>query len=92
MSQRRKTLRMSNIFLPCLVGEGPRHYEVVKDALPPDTTIVNVRMSDDFRSLVLLIESESFDEIPEGLQYPEIDPQFRRLDSPELATAEPQVN
>ena len=77
MSQRRRILRLDSGFLPVIFGRDIRHsYEVVSDGLPPDTKIVNARMSDDFRDLLILIESDEFSEVSDGERIPEITPAF----------------
>lgn len=89
---RRKILRIGSSFLPCLLGRDVQPYEITRDPLPPDTRIVNARMGDDFRTLILLLESSEFEEVPEDSPYPEITPLITAIERPELATAEPASN
>lgn len=79
---RYKTLKIGTGFLPLLLGRDTRHSYEVHDGLPRDTRIVNCRMSDDMvSSLVLLLESSEFDEVPDGSFPPEISPTFKRIEA-----------
>jgi len=90
---RRKILRMSTSFLPLLLGRDTRHlYEITSDGLPPDTRVVNVRMSSNFVNLEFLLESDEFEEVPDGIEYPEIEPKFTTIRLPEHSTSEASPN
>jgi len=71
---RRKVLRIASQFLPMLLNQGFHAYRVVSDSLPSDARVVNCMMNFNLHSFSLLIESESFPEVPEGESYPEICP------------------
>ena len=82
MSQRYKTLKIGTSFLPMLLGRDTRHCYDVRDGLPKDTRIINCRMGNDmFSSVILLLESSEFDEVPEGSFPPEISPTFKRIEA-----------
>lgn len=74
MSRRCKTLKIASEHFAALFGGGPLWFRVIKNALPADTTIINCRMSDDFRTLVLLLQSDQFEEVPVDCRFPEIVP------------------
>lgn len=89
MSQRRKILRISNNFFPMLFGRDVRHfYEISEDGLPPDARVVNCHMGGDWTTVVICLESSEFDEVAEGLPYPEITPVIRTLDLKPLSLTE----
>lgn len=72
--RRRMVLRIGSGFLPLMFTEGLKSYCVTKDPFPADTEIVGASMTPDMRTLVLLLESEAFPEVPSGELYPEITP------------------
>lgn len=89
MSQRCKILKIGASFFPSLLGKGVRQfYEVDSDGIPSDAVVVNCRMSDDFRSLILLISSSEFEAVPEHMNFPEITPALRSFDLKTLPLAE----
>jgi hypothetical protein len=74
---RRKILRMSDGFLPVMLGDGEHHYRVVGDALPLDAKIMEARVARGV--LELVIESGTFDRV-RGHLYPEITPRMETID------------
>jgi hypothetical protein len=74
---RRKILRMSEGFLPVMLGDGEHHYRVVGDALPPDARVIEARIAGGV--LELVIESEVFNRV-RGHLYPEVTPRMETID------------
>jgi hypothetical protein len=67
-------LKIGSGFLPVFLGAGDHAYCVVRDPLPDGTLIVGATMAPDLLSVVLLLESEQFPEVADGMPYPEIVP------------------
>jgi hypothetical protein len=80
-------IRISDRFLADLFCEGARTYRVVKDAVPSDAQVVAVQF--DFSiapaQIHMLVESDSFDEVPEGQPWPELDPRMETIAIPDSA-------
>jgi hypothetical protein len=77
MKSGRRILRISADFLPVLMGKGKHHYSVQQDIIPDDCRIINATI--DFRGptqLVLLVESQEWEEAQDGSPFPEITPLF----------------
>ena len=85
--RRRKAIRISDRFLADLFREGARTYRVVKDAVPADAQVVSVHF--DFSMapamIFMLVESDSFDEVPEGQPWPILDPKMETIAIPDSA-------
>ena len=81
-NRRRKVLRFADSLLVQLFSKGIHApYEVIRDALPDDARIVDLRF-DAFHqpghnTLMLLVESEQFEEVEEGNPYPELCPMMQ---------------
>jgi hypothetical protein len=75
---RRKILRMSEGFLPIMLGQGEHHYRVISDALPPDAKVIEARVTKGV--LELVIESGTFNRV-RGHLYPEITPRMETIDN-----------
>ncbi len=79
----RKTLTISDVFLPMLFGKGEKHYEVTHDALPDDCKVVNVKL--DFplqhgtNSVTILLESSEWPETEETADYPRLDIRMSKI-------------
>jgi hypothetical protein len=71
---RRKVVRLGLSFLKQFFTDGPHAYSVIRDGLPEDARILNVRMDFSCRHIDLLVESDSFEPILEGSSYPELCP------------------
>jgi hypothetical protein len=80
--RRVRLLTIGDGFLPMVFGGGDHHYSVVRDGLPADARVVGCRHWD--WRLELLIESESFDVVPDGQPIPAIEPIFLSLRPPEI--------
>lgn len=77
MNDRRcKVIEVSTHFLADHFSAGVKHFEVTDDAIPKDGTIVGVQF-DGFGTIKLLVESEEFPPVPEGMPYPTLSPQMR---------------
>ncbi len=72
----RKTMTISNCFLPMILGKGVKNYEVTKDWLPEDCVIVDVKKDFPYtngaNSITLLLESSAWPDSPIGQPFPEI--------------------
>lgn len=80
---RRKVLQISDCLLPSFLGMGPHAYEVIKDGIPEGGRIVGA-MFDAFGcgpTLKLVIESGTFDVVPNGMPYPEIMPILKSIET-----------
>ena len=72
-NRRRRVVPLGNPVLPFLLGEGSHcAYEIFGDGFPPRARVVEARMSDDGDRVILLVESDSFDPVPDGEEYPEV--------------------
>lgn len=74
---RRKILKISGALFVELFGKGPKQvYQVIKDPVPSDARIIDVRFNGfGYPDLIeILLESESFDRVPAGESYPELRP------------------
>jgi len=61
--------------------DGPlRSFVVTANALPADATVINLRGDPNLELIELLIQSETFDELPEGQAPPTLDPVVFRTD------------
>jgi hypothetical protein len=71
---RAKLLRISTeLLFDLLRGDHPKGYRIVKDELPADALLVNVRHG--FPNYIeILVESESFEEMVEGQEFPFLTP------------------
>lgn len=78
----RRLIRMSGRALAHLLAPGRHAYEVI-DGIPPDARVVRVAADHTLRTedvdLVIVVESPSFDESPEGMRVPELVPRIREL-------------
>lgn len=68
---RLRRLHLSSVaFLDLIKAHPPRVWQTVENALPDDVEIARVGY-DDTGYLVLMLTSESFDEVPQGSAVPE---------------------
>ena len=74
MSLRRKCLHVSDRFFADLFSDGSRTFEVIRDGIPKDARVVDVRFDGFARKFAVLLESDEFDEAEEGTPYPQIEP------------------
>src|SRR5947207_2436466 len=80
MGQRILTIS-GELFPQLFLGE--KHYRVIRDALPDDTKIVNVKlnfMSEERpQDVSFLLESKEWESVPDGQRIPDIEPTFQSL-------------
>lgn len=79
--KRLKHLQMSDCFLSMMLGDGEKHYRVVKDVIPADAVIVAVCMHPDGRSVDFLIQSNEFDVIEDDAVPPMLCPMLTDIRS-----------
>lgn len=80
-SRRLKTVIVSWELFRSLLTEGDHPasaYRVVRDAIPDDAVLVNVRYAWP-HCLELLIQSQSFPEVKEGEIFPQLNPVCQRI-------------
>lgn len=66
-----RKIPLSAVMLAELFMEGEHHFNILQ-GLPADAKIMNVQISFDLKKVILLVWSDSFDEIKEGEQVPEM--------------------
>lgn len=77
-----RILRISGEFF-AQIFSGEKHYRVIKDAIPADAHIFNVKL--DFplnagrQTVTFLMGSESWSEVPDGEPIPELATAFKSL-------------
>lgn len=77
--RRIKVLRISGPMLFGIFGEGDRAYRVMKDGIPPDAKVVFAEWDFLASELHVLLESEQFPEVEEGMPYPELDTRLETI-------------
>lgn len=78
----RRILHISGNFFTLFFSGGEKHYRVIRDAIPGDARIVNVRLGwPDV--LEILLESPEWEDNREGDVYPPIEPRIETLYSKE---------
>lgn len=89
----RRILRMSKEFFCEILSEGEKHYRVIKDALPPNATIVRMSMSAFFSTddIGIMLESSDWPEVPPGFPLPTIEPILKSIYQSESWRDNPQL-
>jgi hypothetical protein len=86
----RRVVRASSGFLAMFLARDCRYsYEVIQGGRPPDAVVVDAWV--DLDRVWFIVESAAF-EPADGPPWPELEPAMRRVERPELATAEPCPN
>jgi len=83
MGLRRKYIGVADQAWPFFVGVKSRPTRIVEDALPEDAKFVGIEHDLLTRITRIVFESDDFDEVPEGMPYPELRPVFWQVPEPE---------
>ena len=76
--RRRKVMNVTTSIMADLFHGGlPRTFDVISDAIPKDTKIIDVKFNGFNDVITFLLESDQFDEVPLGEKIPEITPVLR---------------
>jgi hypothetical protein len=71
-----KKVLVSVEFCKMIMSGKKQIFQVIENCLPQDTKLIRVGMSDQHQTAYLIIQSEEFDNIPEGHEIPDYIPKI----------------